>query len=342
MRTLNSIETKTPGFPDKELPELLSIKINDLSLQIQGTWLGTLVNQLYLELERAGIAFKPGTYLSDEWGCPHNLPVIGIPFYLADPKLRTLEGQMTGVEAETEAEVMMYLRHEAGHAFNYAYRLYDRASWQRTFGKYSQPYHEIYRTVPFSTSFVHHVPGWYAQKHPDDDFAETFAVWLTPGSQWRDIYKGTPALAKLLYVDRLARRYGNLPPTVRSGPLDRPVQELDFTLDTYYKSCQYNHCSGVNLPEIINEDLRRLFPDQEGQPVVENLQAARGVLAKEVNYWTGLDRKVCRSLLDELLDRIQKLSLKINPESVNNQFPKMAVFLTVLAMNYQYTGKFVE
>jgi hypothetical protein len=138
MRTMNSLKTKEPSVLNKDLPELLSTKICDLPLQIQGTWLETLIDRLYRELDEAGISFKPRTYLSGEWGCPQNVPMIGIPFYLADPKLRELEGQMTGVEAETEAEVMMYLRHESGHTFNYAYRLYNKASWQRVFGKYSQ------------------------------------------------------------------------------------------------------------------------------------------------------------------------------------------------------------
>jgi len=137
-------------------------------------------------LERAGISFKPKTYLSDEWGCPNGVPVIGIPFYLADVQLARLEGQLTDIEAENEAEVVMYLRHEAGHAFNYAYRLYTKLAWRRLFGSFSRPYKENYRPRPFSVRFVHHIPGWYAQKHPDQDFAETFAVWLAPDSGWRE------------------------------------------------------------------------------------------------------------------------------------------------------------
>jgi hypothetical protein len=135
-------------IPHKDLPEFNSLRICDLHLQIQGTWLKGLIHKLYEELEKAGISFKPGAYLSDEWGCPQNTPVIGIPFYLADPLLYKNEGKMTGVEAETEGETMMLLRHEAGHAFNYAYRLFDQAGWKRTFGKYAQPYQESYRTCP--------------------------------------------------------------------------------------------------------------------------------------------------------------------------------------------------
>ena len=189
---------------DEEQQTLLSRRISELPLKIEGTRLEELIAQLYRELERAGISIKPRTYLSDGWGCPNRVPVIGIPFYLVDPKLCNLKGQLTGIEAEGDAEVMMILRHEAGHAFNYAYRIYNEPEWRELFGRFSLPYRERYRVLPFSARFVRHLPGWYVQKHPDDDFAETFAVWLTPGSDWHrrgrldfpDYWKLTFDLAK--------------------------------------------------------------------------------------------------------------------------------------------------
>ncbi len=134
-------ETARKNVLNKEQQELLSRKISDLSLKIQGTRLEALIGELYQELEKAGISFKPKTYLADEWGCPHGVPVIGIPFYLANPELSKLEGELTGIEAEDEAEVMMYLRHEAGHAFNYAYRLYRKPEWRQLF-------REIFAALP--------------------------------------------------------------------------------------------------------------------------------------------------------------------------------------------------
>src|SRR4030067_225375 len=76
-------------------------------------------------------------------------------------------------------------RAEAGPPFNYAYKLYETAEWRELFGPFNRPYRERYRPVPFDRNFVRHLEGWYAQKHPDEDFAETFAVWLTPRSRWR-------------------------------------------------------------------------------------------------------------------------------------------------------------
>jgi hypothetical protein len=335
-------ETARKKVLNKEQQELLSRKISDLSLKIQGTRLEALIGELHQELEKAGISFKPKTYLADEWGCPHGVPVIGIPFYLADPELCKLEGQLTGIEAEDEAEVMMYLRHEAGHAFSYAYRLYRKPECRQLFGRFSQPYQENYQPVPFSTKFVRHIPGWYAEKHPDEDFAETFAVWLTPGSDWQKQYADTPALAKLMYVDKMVRKYGQRPPVVTDEQLDVPVQELAMTLDRWYETGRDTNHISLNLHRTLNNDLRRLLPADQGQPAVDILQANRKQLIREVNYWTGINRELLSALIDELLERVQFLGLKIEPEKTATQMMSVSVFITTLVMNYLYRGQFVE
>ncbi|OGD21229.1 MAG: hypothetical protein A2W03_10680 [Candidatus Aminicenantes bacterium RBG_16_63_16] len=335
-------ETSKNNALNGEHQELLSRKISDLSLKIQGTRLEALIGELYQDLERAGIGFKPKTYLSDEWGCPHGVPVIGIPFYLADPVLSKLEGQLTDIEAEDEAEVMMYLRHEAGHAFNYAYRLYRKPEWRRLFGRFSQPYKKNYRPLPFSAKFVRHIPGWYAEKHPDEDFAETFAVWLTPASDWRKQYADTPALAKLLYVDRMARKYGLQPPAVSDETPDLPVQELTMTLDRWYESNRDANPIRLNLHRTLNNDLRRLFPAGQGQPAADVLRANRKQLLREVNHWTGIERGILSALISELLERVQSLELKIEPDQTATQMVSVSAFITTLVMNYLYRGQFVD
>src|SRR5262245_27525713 len=165
-----------------DLKHLLSERIDRLGLKLEGSPMERYVAELHQELERKGLKrFRPPTYLTDEWGCPSEEPIIGIPFYLADAKLTRLEQEID--EVEDAREIRMYLRHEAGHAFNYAYKLYETKEWRDLFGPFSRPYRERYRPVPFDRSFVRHMEGWYAQKHPDEDFAETFAVWLTPRSR---------------------------------------------------------------------------------------------------------------------------------------------------------------
>ena len=219
---------------------LLSRKISELPLDGQATHLRELILRLYKELEAAGLSFKPKTYLSNSWGCPNGVPVIGIPFFLADPVLTRLQTQMTGKKAQDDAAIMKLLRHEAGHTFNYAYRLYDEPDWETLFGPFSLPYRDEYEADPSSTRFVRHLARCYAQKHPDDDFAETFAVWLTPRSNWRTAYAGTPALEKLLYVDRVVADYGKRPPIVTSGRLDMPVEEMGMTLGEWYRMIYRN------------------------------------------------------------------------------------------------------
>jgi hypothetical protein len=178
---------KTPP----EAQEVLRKPIKELGLRLEGSPVEKYVYQLYREIERKGLKhFRPPCYLTDEWGCPSGEPVIGIPFYLADPKLSAVEKTLN--DLEDEREIMMYMRHEAGHAFNYAYQLYKTEEWRDLFGPFRRPYREDYRPVPFSRSFVRHIAGWYAQKHPDEDFAETFSVWLTTRSNWRKRYKDWP------------------------------------------------------------------------------------------------------------------------------------------------------
>lgn len=215
---------------------LLFRKISDLSLKIEATHLEDLIIRLYKELETAGIVFKPKTYLSDNWGCPDEVPVIGIPFYLADPVLCKLKTQLTGISFEDDMHIMMLLRHEAGHAFNYAYRLYDKPEWQELFGQFALPYRDEYKVDPFSSRFVHHISGCYAQKHPDDDFAETFAVWLNSNSDWRKTYAGTQALVKLLYITGAVAKFGEKSPIITGGALDMPVEEILVPLGEWYKS----------------------------------------------------------------------------------------------------------
>src|SRR5262245_13986182 len=205
---------------------LLQARIKDLKLHLSGTVLERLMHQLYAELDAKGISLKPECYLSDEWGCPSGVPVIGIPFYLADPHLHSIE-EALGDGAESERDIMMYLRHEAGHAFNYAWKLYDTEEWRKLFGDYSQPYKDDYKPQPFSRKYVVHISGWYAQKHPDEDFAETFAVWLTPGSDWEKRYKGWGALKKLQYVENTAETLGRTPPIVQIDSKDVAVDEME-------------------------------------------------------------------------------------------------------------------
>src|SRR5207245_6198384 len=157
-----------------------------------------------------------------------------------------LEKEMN--DLEDSRQIMMYLRHEAGHAINYAYALYKTAEWKEVFGPFRRPYRDLYRPVPFSRNFVRHMEGWYAQKHPDEDFAETFAVWLTPGSGWRRRYKGWPAIEKLRYVDRVARQFGTVVPLRARGRKDITVDDMETTVAGCYHAALDDQPSPGDLP----------------------------------------------------------------------------------------------
>src|SRR6266571_3332017 len=192
------------------------------------------VEQLFKELDAKGLKhFRPAFYLTSEWGCPSEQPVIGVPFYLADPRLGAIESAVNDIE--NEREIMMYMRHESGHAFNYAYELYKTDEWREIFGPFRRPYRDHYRFVPFSKNYVRHIAGWYAQKHPDEDFAETFAVWLTPRSKWREKYKNWPAIKKLRYIDRVCHELSGVVPIRSRGETDFTVEEMKETIEEFYR-----------------------------------------------------------------------------------------------------------
>lgn len=321
---------------------LLSRKICDLPLSIHGTALQPLVEQLYAELEGAGISFRPRVYISDEWGCPDRVPIIGVPFYLPDPRICDLVDEMTRETVEGVEQPMMYLRHEAGHAFNYAYRIFAEPEWEQVFGPFSLAYRQRYRARPFSTRFVRHLPGWYAQSHPDEDFAESFAVWLTPDSGWREIYDGTPALAKLLYVERAAGRYGRQPPLVAGGDSDVTLGELDITVGEWCRMNRETRRSAIKLPGVVREDLRRLFPDSEGEAAADVLNAGSGQLLQEIYAWTGIDSDLLLDLVNAVTAVSRDMGLKVAHGKVPESLVTSAIFLTTLAMNFQTAGEFIE
>ena len=218
---------------------LLKIRLKDLKVTVEGTWLEDCVHNLRDELEERGIRVRPHAWISNEWFSPDTTPGIAIPFYLAHPRLMRLERKMIiDVEGGTLPECMRILRHEAGHVVQHAYQLSRRRRWQQLFGPTSKRYPRYYRPNPASRHFVQHLRLWYAQSHPDEDFAETFAVWLRPRSNWRARYAGWPALKKLEYVDELMAEIATQRPLLTHRELVDPLSRLTETLAAHYKKKQ--------------------------------------------------------------------------------------------------------
>jgi hypothetical protein len=332
-------------------PEILGKRICDFDLKIEGRPLEKVIERFRAELRARGIVkLQPAFYLTDEWGVPEGTVAIGIPFYLADANLlRVHKRKRAGlVEGETDEDVLRYLRHEVGHVVNYAYRLYATEEWTRLFGSMSRPYTEDYRVVPFSPDFVRHLPGGYAQKHPDEDWAETFAVWMTPGSDWRALYQDSAgALRKLEYCDRTLTSLRDVEPEVTSAEIDYDTRALRTTVQEYYERIDLGP---VSIPRSLDGDLTAIFArDREpaaGTPARLGdagmlLKRHGDFLANSVYRWTGVDPSLTAPLVAHLARRASGLRLQYPLSARDEILVELSGFLTALAMNYQYRGKFV-
>ncbi|MBI3183874.1 MAG: putative zinc-binding metallopeptidase [Myxococcales bacterium] len=335
-----------PRFGEALPPEsqtLLQARIKDLKLHLADTPLEKYIHQLYGELEGRGLSMRPQCYLSDQWGCPSGVPVIGIPFYLADPNLHSIEAELGG-GPESEREIMMYLRHEAGHCFNYGYKLYETEDWRKLFGDYTKPYREDYKPQPFSRKYVVHISGWYAQKHPDEDFAETFAVWLTPDCEWAERYRGWGALKKLSYVQGAAERLGRAGPVVQLTSIDLDVDDMEETVLDHYRQRALEEKVDLQMGEHLDQDLLHLFEPPGIAPAKAEtlIRAERQSLVQAVTHYSGVSRPVVRSVLDHLLERTTSLGLTVQIDKTREYLTRLTSLLTALAMNYLYTDRFFE
>jgi hypothetical protein len=325
--------------------ELLNTRICDLPLKIEGSPLEASTRRLLRELAAKRIAFKPLYYLTDSWGCPDKVPIIGIPFYLADRRLRRLEEEQTG-EVEDESAVMMFLRHEAGHSINYAYRLWKFPEWVELFGPFTRPYREEFQPNPFSRRFVHHIEAQrvgrtYAQKHPDEDFAETFAVWLTPRSNWKARYANWPAIKKLKLVDRLMRTVCRVKPTRLRTQLVTPVESMEILLADYYGK------KAERLREeaqgYVDDKLREIFPTvRTGELATAGdlFRTHRAELAERIGRWAGLDEGEAEALLAKLESRSDALELVYRSRDDASRLLDSLALAISLAMDFTYSGRF--
>jgi len=322
--------------------QLLERRLRSLRLTIEGSGLEPLIQQVYDELSAKGLLFHPPCHVGDEWFVPEFVPVIFIPFYLMHARLRELECKMIlEVEGGDPEEFLRLLRHEVAHAYSYAYKLYRKKKWQETFGLASTEHNNFYLPKPYSRSYVVHLENWYAQSHPDEDFAETFAVWLTPDSDWREEYRGWKALHKLEYVDELMKQIAGKPPLHQPQVRLADYDCLNVKLRTHYarKRKYYED----NFTDFYDQDLRRLFDATDGTP--DRVKASvlirqqRKQLVHSVCRWSNGRKYRVNELLSSLITRCQELDLYARPGD-----PKLtldvAVFVTSLVMNHLFTGKF--
>ncbi len=327
------MSSRTPKLEALSREQLLDLRMCDLELTIAGSWLEPMIGRVCRELERRHIVHRPHFWLGDEWLSFDGVPGVALPFYLAHKRLMRLErSQMYEVEGGTRIECMMLLRHEIGHGIDTAYRLSRRKRWRALFGRRSQPYPEFYRPRPASKRFVQHLAGWYAQSHPAEDFAETFAVWLNPRSRWRATYDGWPALNKLEYVDELMGDVAGLKPKVRSRAQPQSLPKLRHTLRAHY-ACKRAHY-GVGYSEAYDADLRRLFSadPRSARPTAASLMwRRRRMIRSRVARWTGAYEVAVDQLLREVIGRCRELGLRVpgrQVDAVNELTVILAVHVT--------------
>lgn len=324
--------------------ELLNTRISRLKLAVEGSPLERFVHRLRREMEAKKFRFRPEVYLTDGWACPDRTPVIGVPFYLADVRLARLEEEQTG-EIENPRTIMMLLRHEAGHAVNYAYRLWRRPSWGEIFGPFTKPYRDSFRPNRMSRRYVRHIvaPPYgrtYAQKHPDEDFAETFAVWLTPRSGWRRRYRNWPVIRKLLYVDRLMKDIRRDAPKNPSRELFRSVGRMNLTLAEHYgkKAERFRR----DARGYVDDKLREAFPAVRGlvlRPASGLFKRYRERLVERIVTWSMLTPQEAAALLRKLEARSDALGLGYRPGAEADRLMNVVSLVIALALDYAYTGR---
>jgi hypothetical protein len=322
--------------------EILKLRICDLHVRIEGSELEPRVRQLNDELDSRGLPLKPECYLGDEWFSPEGSPLIAIPFYLAHPRLKQIEmHQMLEVEGGTPEWCQELLRHECGHAYEHGYKFSKRDRWVEVFGSPDLEYSpETYRPRPYSKSFVRHLPNWYAQSHPDEDFAETFAVWLTwPKEEWHARYRGWKALEKLEYMDTLMQEAREHPPAVKNGRRLWDAARSRRTLEKYYAAKRRLYAE--DFPDVYDADLQAIFKRSEPgeESAAQAMRRLQRPLVTSVVRWTGERKYTVDMLVRRLITRTRELKLPA-PRDYEKLMIELASYLSALVTNHLHTGRF--
>lgn len=321
--------------------QLLDLRMCDLRVALEDSFYEEPLAQLYRELAARGLSFRPYVWLSDEWFTPDGVPGIAVPFYLAHPRLAELEAsQMLEVEGGTQEWCMRILRHEAGHAIENAYLLRRRRHRQKLFGRSSQPYPEFYTPRPYSRSFVRHLDVWYAQSHPDEDFAETFAVWLDPRSVWRERYRGWPVMKKLDFMERLMGELAGVAPVVTGRRQVDPLLRIYKTLRDHYEEKRKHY--GIGRAPSYDGELKKLFSDapahEKNPRAGDFLRRARKEIRRRVAEWTGEYQYTIDQVLEGMIERCHALKLHLTQQKEQAKLD-FAILLTVQTMTYLHSGR---
>jgi hypothetical protein len=319
--------------------QILQLRIKDIGLQLQGSEVEPHIERLYGELSAKGLCFRPPCYLSDEWLTPDKIPIVGIPFILAHQRLKKIEKKiMLEVEGGTEKSFMKLLRHECGHAINYAYQLYKKTRWRELFGPFSLTYKNSYVFHPYSKRYVVHLTDHYAQSHPDEDFAETFAVWLDPFSNWEKKYQGWPAIRKLKYVDSLMKRIGPTKAKVTSqGRPPFSANRMTSTLQSFYE--RKKKSLGPDFQGFYDDSLRQVFfeknTDEELTKASSLLRQYRRHIINSVSLWAGHRKYDISQLMKKIISRCDSLGLYAHNDQSSDIIALTALLTSIASQTFR-------
>ncbi|MEM7200586.1 MAG: hypothetical protein AAF628_09995 [Planctomycetota bacterium] len=341
MASRTAASRNRPWWAGLDYEDLLDVRLCDLGLVVEGTALQGRIQRLYRELAKAGQRFRPHVWLSTSWFCPDGVPGFGVPFFLAHPRLARIEHRhMLEVEGGSYDWCMKLLRHETGHAIDNAYRLHWRKRWREAFGAFSKPYSRTYQPRPRSRNYVVNLDYWYAQSHPAEDWAECFAVWLQPGSQWRKRYAGWPAKRKLETVDELMAETGPAPARVTSRQRVDSLPRLQLTLREYYARKQDAYAPDGRGE--LDAQLLRVFstdPGYRGRATAASfLVKHRQGLRNQVAAATGQYRYVVDQALKEMIAGCKRQRLRLTKSDRPTEVAASAL-LTSITMSFLHGRK---
>jgi hypothetical protein len=300
---------------------------------------------LYSELDARGLNFHPHCWLAEEWFSPDGVPGIAIPFYLAHPRLERLERRlMREVEGGNTNWLMRILRHEAGHALDTAFHLRRRRGWREMFGPASLPYPDSYRARPGSRRFVQHLGAWYAQSHPTEDFAETFAVWLQPRSRWRSQYAEWPAIEKLEFVEEIMAELRGRRPKVRTRDEIEPLNADTQTLGQHYrrKMARYRRLRRSLADHMIRRVFAAPGDARRPLPAATFMRRIKHDLRRAVRSRTGASDYEIHQALRLIIERCAAGHLTVNVGA--RAARRNAVWLTARLVHFleQSSGRRLE
>lgn len=288
----------------------LSTPLKNFAFNPSEHWISACLSIVEGELLAREINFTPKLWVSDDWYCLDGTIGISIPFYLASDELASFVHSSTGgAEGRTSASAIKILRHEIGHAIDNAYSLRKNEERQQLFGPSSRPYPNSYHAVNISSSnYVNYLGGSYAQSHPDEDFAETFAVWLSD-RRWRSNYRGE-ALKKLRLMDKMMHEIRNKDPKVKKFLKVDAVAKDERSLGDYIKDknlLRRNYLRG-NFGKVLLNTFAKNSKRRDNSSAHEFLKSNRSAIVKKV----ALSTKLKNTEVIALMRRFEETSMVHN------------------------------